>query len=86
MKTEQALRAQRGQVVELQWVRLKKYCADSGDTAGGVENRLRTGKWLRGIHARVPDGSACLWVNLRAVNDWAEGKKPAHLHGNETPS
>lgn len=66
----------------LQWVRLSKYCTDSDDTPAGVAKRLNTGKWLRGIHARVPDGSSTLWINLKAVNDWAEGKKPAHQHGN----
>lgn len=81
MKIERARSAPQGQVMELQWVRLTKYCADSGDTPDAVSARLRTGKWLRGIHARVPDGSASLWVNLKAVNDWAEGTKPAHLHG-----
>lgn len=65
----------------LHWVRLNKYCADTGDTPDGVDKRLRTGKWLHGIHARVPAGSASLWINLKAVNDWAEGKKPAYLHG-----
>jgi hypothetical protein len=65
----------------LRWVRLSKYSADSGDTPAAVEKRLRTGQWLRDVHARKPDGSAELWVNLDAVNDWAEGKKPAHQHG-----
>jgi len=65
----------------IQWVKLCKYCADTGDTPDGVEKRLRTGKWLRDIHARVPDGSASLWINLKAVMDWAEGTKPVHLHG-----
>lgn len=67
--------------MSLTWVKLSKYCADSGDTPEAVEKRLRTGKWLRDVHARVPDGSAEKWVNLRAVNDWAAGGKPAHLHG-----
>lgn len=65
----------------LRWVRLSKYCAESGETAEAVEKRLRTGKWLRDVHARKPEGSAELWVNLEAVNDWAAGQKPAHLHG-----
>ena len=67
--------------VSLSWVRLSKYCAESGETPDAVEKRLRTGKWLRDVHARKPDGSAELWVNLRAVEDWAAGKVPAHQHG-----
>lgn len=66
----------------LRWVKLKKYCAESQDTEDAVKKRLRTGVWLRDVHARKPEGSAELWVNLDAVNDWAEGKKPAHQHGN----
>jgi hypothetical protein len=65
----------------LHWVRLSKYCELSGDTPDGVSKRLRNGKWLRDIHARRPEGSAELWVNLTAVNDWVEGKRPLHLHG-----
>lgn len=67
--------------MSLSWVRLSKYCVESGETPDAVEKRLRTGKWLRDVHARRPDGSAELWVNLRAVEDWAAGKLPAHQHG-----
>ena len=67
--------------MSLSWIKLSKYCEVSGETRDAVEKRLRSGKWLRGIHARQPDGSAELWINLRAVEDWAEGKKPAHQHG-----
>ncbi|MGN6831104.1 excisionase [Paucibacter sp. M5-1] len=65
----------------LHWVRLSKYCELSGETPDAVSGRLRAGKWLRDIHARQPEGSSGLWVNLRAVNDWAEGKLPAQMHG-----
>lgn len=65
----------------LSWVKVSKYCTDSGDTPDAVDKRLRTGKWLRDVHARKPEGSAELWVNLAAVNDWAAGKLPAHQHG-----
>lgn len=65
----------------LRWVRLSKYCDMTNETHDGVVKRVRTGKWLRDVHVRQPDGSSELWVNLEAVNDWCEGKKPAHLHG-----
>lgn len=65
----------------LRWVRLKKYCELTGDTPAAVDSRLRTGHWLRDVHARRPDGSKETWINLPAVNDWAEGVLPAHLHG-----
>lgn len=65
----------------LRWVRIDRYVELSGDSADAVEKRLRTGKWLRDVHARRPDGSASLWVNLDAVEDWAQGVKPANQHG-----
>lgn len=65
----------------LRWVRLNRYLELSGETADAVQGRLRTGTWLRDIHARLPHGSKELWVNLPAVDDWAEGVKPAHKHG-----
>lgn len=65
----------------LRWVRMNRYEELSGDTADAVEKRVRTGKWLRDIHVRRPEGSATWWVNLDAVDDWVEGTKPAHQHG-----
>lgn len=67
--------------MSLNWIKLSKYCELSGETRDAVDSRLRTGKWLRDVHARKPDGSAELWVNLRAVEDWVEGSKPPHRHG-----
>jgi hypothetical protein len=65
----------------LAWVPLPAYLASTGETREAINKRLARGHWLRGIHARKPDGSADLWVNLQAVNDWAEGRVPAHEHG-----
>lgn len=65
----------------MSWVHIDQYLRDRGDTREAVEQRLRRGHWLRGVHARRPDGSKALWVNLTAVGDWAAGKVPAHLHG-----
>lgn len=65
----------------LRWVRIDRYAELSGDTPDAVEKRLRSQHWLRGIHARLPEGSSKLWINLAAVEDWAEGTKPPHLHG-----
>jgi hypothetical protein len=65
----------------LRWVRLKKFCQESGETPDAVDARVRAGIWLRDVHVRRPEGSKELWVNLEAVNDWAEGKAPAHQHG-----
>ena len=65
----------------LNWVRLNRYCEMSGDTPDAVNCRLRNGHWIRGVHTKVPEGSASIWVNLKAVEDWAEGLLPPHQHG-----
>lgn len=70
------------QTAMLNWVPISEYCAQArGETADAVSGRLKRGQWLNGVHARRPDGSRELWINLRAVEDWAAGKTPAHLHG-----
>jgi hypothetical protein len=67
----------------LDWVPMTAYLAEAkGETADAVDGRLRRGHWLRGVHTRRPEGAKELWINLRAVEDWAAGKTPAHEHGN----
>ena len=63
------------------WVTIRKYAEVKGESPNAVKARLRAGVWLRDIHARQPEGSKTLWINLDAVEDWASGKKPAHQHG-----
>jgi hypothetical protein len=63
----------------LAWVKLKKYCEQSGDTTDAVHAKRRRGQWLDGIHCRVADDGN-LWVNLEAVNEWVSGKPAAHSH------
>lgn len=65
----------------LRWVKLSRYLELTGETREAVINRVRAGHWLRDVHVRTPNGSAEQWVNLEAVNDWVEGNKPAHQHG-----
>lgn len=66
----------------LDWVPLSEYIAHAkGETPDAISNRIRRGHWLKGVHARKPEGARELWINLKAVEDWAAGKKPAHLHG-----
>jgi hypothetical protein len=61
----------------LNWVKLSKYCEQSGDTPDAVHAKRRKGWWLDGIHWRLaPDGN--IWINLEAVNAWVENKPTAH--------
>jgi len=55
----------------LKWVKLKHYCALSGDTPYAVHAKRRKGSWLEGIHCQLgPDGN--VWVNLVEVETWVE--------------
>jgi predicted DNA-binding transcriptional regulator AlpA len=68
----------------LTWVPIAKYCADTGEALADIKKRLRTGDWLTDRHARVPAGATGMWINLKAVNDWAAGIKPSSLHGDDS--
>ncbi|WP_426391922.1 hypothetical protein [Variovorax sp. R-27] len=63
-------------VVAMEWIPMSRYCELFGETADAVDKRVRSGHWLRDVHVRHPDGSKQSWVNVRAVNDWAAGRKP----------
>lgn len=55
----------------MKWVKLKKYCETSGDTANAVYAKRKKGAWLDGIHCKLgPDGN--LWINLAEVDKWVE--------------
>ena len=59
----------------VKWVKLKKYCHESGDTANAVHAKRKKGIWLDGIQCKIgPDGN--VWVNLIEVERWVE-------HGNK---
>lgn len=60
----------------MKWVKLKKYCDVSGDTANAVHARRKKGLWLDGVQCRLgPDGN--LWVNLAEVEKWVENGNQA---------
>lgn len=56
----------------MKWVKLKKYCADSGETPASVHAKRRAGQFIDGVHTRVADDGN-LWVNVEAVDAWVEG-------------
>ena len=64
----------------MKWVKLKKYCEESGDTSNAVhcKRKRKRGMWLDGLHCRLgPDGN--LWVNLMEVEKWVENGNQATL-------
>lgn len=67
-------------LLNIQWIKLEKYCEQTGDTQDAVYSRLREGKWLEGIHARKRGGA--WWVHIQMFNDWVENgltKMQQHL-------
>jgi hypothetical protein len=60
----------------MKWVKLKKYCQDSGDTANAVHAKRKKGVWLDGIQCRLgPDGN--IWINPIEVEKWVENGNKA---------
>lgn len=58
----------------LKWVKLKKYYELSGDTKDAFHGKKRRGIWREGTEFRTAADGAT-WVNLDAVNRWAEKSK-----------
>lgn len=60
----------------MKWVKLKKYCLDTGDTANAVHAKRKKGVWLDGIQCKIgPDGN--IWINLIEVERWVENGNKA---------
>ena len=57
----------------MSWVKLKKYCENSGDTADAVHSRRKRGLWLDGKHCQVKQRR--LWINTEEVAQWITGKR-----------
>ena len=60
----------------IKWVKMKKYCQESGDTANAVHAKRKKGMWLDGIQCKIgPDGN--IWINLFEVERWVENGNKA---------
>lgn len=55
----------------MRWIKLKKYCEETGDTPDAVHAKRRKGQFVDGVHTKLgPDGN--IWVNTDAVDKWVE--------------
>ena len=63
------------------WMRQSAYLLEQNESRAMIDKRLKRGQWLRDVHVHKPPGGKERWVNLEAINDWAQGKTPTHLHG-----
>lgn len=60
----------------MKWVKLNKYCADTGDTPDAVHAKRKKGTWVDGVHCKIADDGK-LWINTEAVDEWVEQGKAA---------
>jgi hypothetical protein len=58
-------------IVEMKWVKLKKYCTDTGDTPSAVHAKRQKGQFVDGVHCKIADDGN-LWINTEAVDKWVE--------------
>ena len=56
-------------VVVLSWVRVEKYCEESGDPINTVQERIRSGVWAANKHYKRT-GPRTLWINRKEVDEW----------------
>ncbi|MCW7552847.1 hypothetical protein NX722_09365 [Endozoicomonas gorgoniicola] len=54
------------------WVRLKKYCEESGEPDRTVMKKLEGGYYRLGIHLKKDPAVNCWWVNTEAVDEWLD--------------
>jgi len=52
----------RDESISLKWLKLKHYCALSGDSPDAVHAKRRRGQWLDVVQCRIAP-----WVNLTEV-------------------
>ena len=58
----------------LKWVKLNRYYELSGDTQDAFYSKKRKAIWREGVQFRTAADGA-VWINLEAVNSWAEKSK-----------
>jgi hypothetical protein len=57
----------------IKWVRIKKFCAESGETDDAVRSAIAGGMWPEGIiWKKAPSGR--IYINTRNFNKWVEGQ------------
>lgn len=58
----------------MKWVRLKRYCEATGETADSLKHLRASGKLAEGVHWRK-DQLGRIWVNTEAMQRWVEGDR-----------
>lgn len=53
----------------LSWVRVEKYCEESGEPINTVHDRIREGVWAANKHYKRT-GPRTLWINRQEAEQW----------------
>lgn len=53
----------------LSWVRVEKYCDETGEPINTVLDRIRDGEWAANKHYKRT-GPRTLWINRQEVEEW----------------
>lgn len=60
----------------IRWVRIRKFCSETGDSDDAVRAKISQGVWREGIlWKKAPDGT--VRINTRNYNKWVEGQESA---------
>lgn len=63
--------------IEYRWIKMPKFLDDRGETRNAVNARIRTGKWIEGVHWQKRDGK--IWINELEFDKWIRfGNKKSH--------
>ena len=62
----------------LKWVKAKRYFELSGDTRSAFDHKRSKGEWLEDREWRRC-GDNAIWINLEAVDRWAESSRPRRV-------
>ena len=61
-------------MVEVEWVKIPKYCELVGDTVEAVKAKIKRGLWAEEKHYRkAADGR--IYISLREVSEWIAKSK-----------
>jgi len=59
----------------MDWIRLPQYLATTGENRRTWNRLIEEGDLFEGTHYRY-DNRNRVWVNIKAMSAWVEGKKP----------
>lgn len=57
----------------MSWLPLPRFCAETGIRPGDIEDLIRSGKWVEGLHYCGNDVRD-IRVSTESYNDWARGR------------